>query len=265
MAITHDGISTSSLPYTDRVRPVTAGQPLQWLAAGWRDLLAVPTVSLCYGLLFTIVGVILTIGLWRTQMIYMALPLASGFMLLGPALTLGLQSISRDLERGERPSLAGALLAWRSNARPILSAGIAFMFLFLLWLRLAELVFALAFPDTVTLDAQSLLSTTLFTAHGLLFLALFLALGAAIAALAFAGGAFALPLLLDRQVGMPEAIATSFSAVILNLRTMVPWAAMLVVLTIVGMAAFYIGLAVTLPLAGHATWHAYRAVIRPDV
>jgi uncharacterized membrane protein len=55
----------------------------------------------------------------------------------------------------------------------------------------------------------------------------------------------------------------AFTAVMLNLPTMVLWAAMLVVLTVAGMALFFVGLVVTLPLAGHATWHAYRAVIRP--
>jgi uncharacterized membrane protein len=45
---------------------------------------------------------------------------------------------------------------------------------------------------------------------------------------------------------------------------MAVWAAMLVVLTVAGMAIGFVGLVVTLPLAGHATWHAYRAVIRPQ-
>jgi len=111
---------------------------------------------------------------------------------------------------------------------------------------------------------QGLLNATFFTADGLLFLVFFLALGAGVAALAFAGGAVALPMLLDRPIGMGEAVATSFTAVMLNVRTMALWAAILVVLTVAGMAALYIGLAITLPLAGHATWHAYRAVIKPD-
>jgi uncharacterized membrane protein len=79
--------------------------------------------------------------------------------------------------------------------------------------------------------------------------------------LTFAAGAFALPLLLDRQAGMVEAVATSWTAVMTNLPAMAVWAAMLVLLTAAGMAAAIVGLAVTLPLAGHATWHAYRAVV----
>jgi len=261
MPITRGEASAPSLPYAYRV-PVV--DPVRWLAAGARDLMAAPVASLCYGLLFVIAGYVLTFGLWRIHSIYLLLPLVSGFMLLGPALTLGFQAISRDLERHGRPSLAGALLAWRANAGPIFYAGLAFMFLFLVWFRLAELVFALSFPDVIGMDGSSVIHATLFTAEGQTFLALFVGLGAGMAVLAFAGGAFALPMLLDRNVGMSEAVATSFTAVMLNLRTMALWAALLVVLTVAGMAVFYVGLAVTLPLAGHATWHAYRDVIRSD-
>jgi uncharacterized membrane protein len=93
----------------------------------------------------------------------------------------------------------------------------------------------------------SLLNTTFFTADGRVFLALFLAFGAAVAALAFAGDAFAFQMLQDRQVSASEALATSFAATV-----------------VAGMATMFIGLAVTLPLAGYASWHAYRAVIRPE-
>jgi uncharacterized membrane protein len=256
---------TPSLPYAYQVRRVEIGEPFRWLAAGWRDLRAAPVASLSYGLLFVIAGYVLTLGLWRINTIYLALPLISGFMLLGPALTLGFQAISRDQERHEQPSFTRALLAWRGNAGPIFYAGAAFMFLFLVWFRLSEYIFALSFPDVMEVEARGVLNALLFTTDGQTFLALFLVLGAVIATLAFAGGAFALPLLLDRKIGMAEAIATSFTAVMLNLGTMVVWAALLVALTVVGMAVFYVGLAITLPLAGHATWHAYRAVIGPDV
>jgi uncharacterized membrane protein len=264
MSMTQSGISALSPAYAGRVRQVSFEQPFQWLAAGVRDFIAAPLPSLCYGLLFVIAGYVLTFGLWRVGSIYMLWPLASGFMLVGPALTLGFQAISRDLERHRRPSFIGALLAWQANAGPILHAGMAFMFLFLVWFRLAELTFALCFPFTAGLDVQGLLNATFFTSGGLLFLTLFSALGAGVAAAAFAGGAFALPILLDRDVGMCEAIATSFTAVMQNRGTMALWAATLVVLTVAGMAAFYVGLVITLPLAGHATWHAYRAVIRSD-
>jgi uncharacterized membrane protein len=250
-------------PFAGRVVPVAVGAPLTWLAAGWRDLWASPGASLAYGMIFVLAGMVLTVALLAVNMIYLFVPLATGFLLVGPAATLGFYAISRDLEAGRQPTFAGALLAYRSNPGPMLYVGFALLSLFLVWLRLSQLVFALTFPSAIGFDAQSLVHATLFTGDGQIFLAITLAMGAVMAALAFAGAAFALPLLLDRPVGMVEAVATSWTAVVMNLPAMVVWAVLLVVLTAAGMAVGFIGLAVTLPLAGHATWHAYRAVIRP--
>ena len=79
----------------------------------------------------------------------------------------------------------------------------------------------------------------------------------------FAGGAFALPMLIDRDVGAGEAMTTSFTAVAMNLCAMAVWAIILVALVAVGMAVFFVGLIVALPIAGRAAWHAYKATIRP--
>jgi uncharacterized membrane protein len=51
-------------------------------------------------------------------------------------------------------------------------------------------------------------------------------------------------------------------AVVLNARTMALWAALVVLFTGAGLVLGFVGLAVTLPLVGHASWHAYRATIR---
>ena len=262
MSLVHDA-AASSLPYSDRVRQVQADQPMRWLGDGMRDYLAAPVVSSVFGLVFAAVGLALAYALWRTPFFYLLLPLACGFMLLGPVATTGFQAISRDLERRSRPSIPAAFSALKANAGPIFYAALAFMLLFMAWLRISEILFALTFPAGTSLDAQSLLNATFFTADGLKFLALFVVFGFCVAALAFAAGAFSLAMLIDRPVGAFEAIATSFAAVAMNARTMAIWAAILVVLTAVGMAFFFVGLVVTLPIAGHAAWHAYRATIRP--
>ncbi len=130
--ITHGGVPASSLPYADRVRSVDSDQPFLWLAAGWRDFMTAPAASLTYGLLFVVAGLALTYGLWRTNNIYLLLPLASGFILLVPLLSVGFHAISRDIEQGKRPSFSGALFAWQANAGSMVNAALAFMFMFLL-------------------------------------------------------------------------------------------------------------------------------------
>jgi uncharacterized membrane protein len=104
-----------------------------------------------------------------------------------------------------------------------------------------------------------------YSSRSLPFLAFGVACGAVLAAVAFAISAFSIPYLLDRRSSnMFEAIATSVAAVRINLRPMALWAALIVVLVVLGMVPGMIGLVVTLPLVAYATWHAYRDVVRFD-
>jgi uncharacterized membrane protein len=238
------------LPYAERVRLVGADQPFVWLRAGWRDFRCAAAGSLAYGLIFVLLGLVLTTVLWRLARIELVLPLAGAVMVALPWLALGLHQVSREIDRRGRPSFL------RDNAGSIMNAALAVLFVFLFWVHFSELAFALAFPLDARLDA-----TGFWSAGGLEFMALSLALGAGLLALTFMGGAFSLPMMLDRDADLAEAVATSFTACRMNPRTMAIWAALVVALIGAGMAFAWIGLAVTLPVAGHASWHAYRAVV----
>jgi uncharacterized membrane protein len=251
----------TGLPYADRVRAVGTDEPFRWLAAGWRDFRTTPWVSLAIGGIVVATGFVLTLGLTAAGYFYLTAPLIVGFMLVGPSLTVGYYAISREVEAGRRPTLSGALAAWRANPGPILGLGLALVAFLVLWMRFAALIFAIFFPYAM-MDVQALLNATLFTVSGLSFLGVGTLVGGVMAALAFAAGAFSLPMMLDRKVGMLEAVVTSVVAVVLNARTMMVWAALVVLFTGAGLLLGYVGLAVTLPLVGHASWHAYRATIR---
>jgi uncharacterized membrane protein len=252
----------SLLPFADRVRVVTTDEPFRWLAAGWHDFRRGRGISAAYAFLFVVFGLVLAFGLAAADAEYLILPLSAGFLLVGPALTVGFYAISRDLEAGREPSLASAFGAWRNNPGPLFAGGLALVVFLVIWLRFAALVFALSFPD-VGFDWERIVVATLFTRQGLTFLAIGTAVGAVMATFAFLVGAFSLPLMLDRKVGLLEAMATSAVAVVLNARAMAVWACLIVLFTAVGLASWYIGLCVTLPLVGHAAWHAYRGVIIP--
>jgi len=140
--------------------------------------------------------------------------------------------------------------------------GLLLLLFLAVWLGFAALLFALSFPDA-GFDWERVVMGTLFTAKGWSFLAFGTAVGAVMATIAFVAGAFSLPLLLDRRTGLLEALATSVTAVRLNPRAMAVWAGLIVLFTAAGLATWYIGLCVTLPLIGHASWHAYRAVLPP--
>src|SRR5271156_1095663 len=115
MAEIYDSSAYAARPFADRVARVTADAPFTWLAAGWRDFRASLAVSLTYGLIFVLAGALLTWALYAANVFYLFVPLATVFMLGGPAATLGLYAISRALEAGRKPSLSTALLAFRTN------------------------------------------------------------------------------------------------------------------------------------------------------
>lgn len=258
---TEGDFARTGLPYADRVRAVGTDEPFRWLTAGWRDFRAAPSASIALGLIVVLAGFVLTAGLALAGYFYLTAPLMVGFLLVGPALTVGYYALSRDVEEGRTPSLGTALAAWKANPGPLLGLGLALVAFLVLWMRFAALIFAIFFPYSM-LDVQALLNATLFTTEGISFLCVGTLVGGVMAAVAFAAGAFSLPLMLDRKVGLVEALVTSVIAVVLNARAMAVWAALLVLFAGAGLLAGYVGLAVTLPLLGHATWHAYRATIR---
>ena len=251
----------SSLPFASRVRCVPSDEPFRWLAAGWVDFRRSRGLSAAYAFLFVLAGTWLTTGLAMSDMGYLIVPLGAGFLLVGPALTLGFYAISRDLESGDEPTLRRAFCAWKSNPEALIGMGLGMVVFLLLWLLFAALVFALAFPDA-GFDWERALVSTLFTDRGLWFLGFGSAVGALMAGTAFLFGAFSLPLMLDRKTELAEALAISATAVAVNPRAMAVWAGLVVLFIGAGLATWYVGLCVTLPLIGHATWHAYRAVIR---
>lgn len=249
------------LPYQDRVNTVTIDDTFQWLAAGWRDFKAAGWVSIGYGLIFVVAGILLTVGLFIAGLEYLIPLMISGFLLVGPALTVGFHAISRDLERGDQPNLRRALGSWRANSAPLLGAGLALVLFMIVWARLAVMIFALSFPYT-SLDPQSMLNAVLFSVEGYIFLTVGTAVGGVLAVLVFMGSVASLPIMLDEGAGFLEAVVISVVAVALNFRAMLFWAMIIVVITGAGLIAGYIGLVLTLPLIGHASWHAYRGLIK---
>jgi uncharacterized membrane protein len=86
--------------------------------------------------------------------------------------------------------------------------------------------------------------------------------GFVLASVAFAVSAVSIPMLVDRDISAIEAVIVSIRATLANWRAMAFWAGLIVVFTAMALVPFFLGLALVLPLIGHATWHAYRDLIR---
>ncbi|MFI5022549.1 MAG: DUF2189 domain-containing protein [Alphaproteobacteria bacterium] len=243
-----------------RIRLVAVDRPWTWLAKGWSDLVQAPQVSLAYGGVLVVVSFVLTLGLYLFDLLYLLLPLAAGFMFLAPALAVGLYDTSRRLAAGEACSIKLALGAWRRSPGQIASLGLVLMFCHLVWVRIATLLYPLFFdgPNPRLADLPNIL---FFSPMSLPFLVTGTVIGGIFAVVVFALSVVSFPMVIDRDVSTFSALATSVAAVRHNWRPMALWAALISVFITVGLALFYIGLAVALPLIGHASWHCYKDVV----
>jgi uncharacterized membrane protein len=248
------------------IRRVELDRPWQWLARGWRDLTQALVVSIGLGLVFAVVSWLLTFGLWWGGYLYLVLPMATGFMIVGPILAIGFYEISRRLAAGERVNLISTFDVFRRNPRQIAVMGFILLLVLLTWIRIAAMIFML-YWGLEPPSFQDLVVNTFLRPSSLPFLIFGVGVGGLFAFLAFAISAVSIPMLADRpRVDAITAIVTSVRAVRENPGPMLLWAAIIAVATGAGLATLYLGLIVVVPLFGYATWHAYRDLVsRPEV
>ncbi len=95
------------------------------------------------------------------------------------------------------------------------------------------------------------------------FVAVYAAVGGVFAALVFSTSVVSIPMILDRDTDALTAGITSIRVVLDNTLVMLQWGALLTVIVAASLWFWGIGLLVAGPVLGHASWHAYRASVRP--
>ena len=252
------------------MRTVTLARPLIWLALGWRDLIRCGMLSFLHGLAIAAFGAGLL--LLAHQRFWLLAGAFSGFLVMAPVLATSLYAMSRALERG-RPVgwrlLRDTWLSWQQS-RFSDRAGYWCLVRFGLLLGLAGTGWVLTSAALITLVAPvPILQPLDFLRHVVLapspgLFVTWLALGGVLAAPIFASSVVAMPLLLDKRVTLWRAVLASWDTVLANPVTMALWAAVLLLMVGIGFATALLGLVVLLPLAGHASWHAYRDLVLAD-
>lgn len=242
-------------------RQVPFWRPLHWLDAGVKDLLVSTGPSLAHGAAMILGSALIMLAGW------FYLPLLAGaftgFLLVAPILATGLYELSRRIGRGETPGLGDALSVWRRAGRGPLMLGLALAAVGTLWVLVSVLTLAGMTPEPVR-GLASFFDVAVFraanTAERAHLFWLWLMAGGLLAALVFAAAAVSVPLLVDRSIGVREAVLASVEAVAQNPAPMVLWACLILAGTAIGVVTA-IGLAVIWPILGHATWHAYRDLV----
>ena len=105
--------------------------PLGWLSKGVSDLKKAKSLSLTYGLTFAILGAILIFIAAKN-------PVWSAAFLLGPFLAIGLYELSRQIEKGKKPSLKDSIHKIRENLVNLGFFAVLLGILLMIWLRISR-------------------------------------------------------------------------------------------------------------------------------
>lgn len=245
------------------VRRITRVDIAEALGAGLRDFQAKPFFGLFFGTLYAAGGIAILLSVTALDMTYLAYPLASGFALIGPFVAVGLYEVSRRRENGA-PITFGTL--WKAVRARSEVGWMAFvtLFIFIIWMYQVRLLMALSFGLNASFSTlPQFLTAILTTREGLFFLGIGNMIGAALSLILFSLTVVSFPLLLDRDVDFVTAMITSVRSVVMSPGPMIGWAFVVVILMMISALPFFLGLIVTLPILGHATWHLYRRLVEP--
>jgi uncharacterized membrane protein len=239
------------------VARVSALRPLTWLYRGWLDMRR-PT-SLAYGALIVAAG--WTLFVFCNTHPYLIAAAISGFLLVGPVMSAGLCEISRRYSLGEPASFDDSLDGFARNRHALFEFSGILAASAILWFGISALmlgtVFHIAAPDMRETLYQGFLEST----NRSQVLA-YITIGGLLAAAVFAVSVVSIPLIIDRHATAGQAMRASVKAVFSNIPAMILWSALILGLTVIGFATLLFGFLFVAPLLGHATWHAYKDLIR---
>jgi uncharacterized membrane protein len=261
MATAKQAVLSDVSAATPRVRRIGISDLRDALAKGLDDFRAMPTHSLFLIVIYPIVGLILLRFTFGYAMLPVIFPLVAGFALIGPLAALGLYELSRRRELGLGPSWDALKAFHLSRVGAIALLGAVLMVIFIAWLIAAMMIYWDIFRDWAPLSFKDFIHNIFETPSGQKLILVGCGVGFVFALVAFAISVVSFPLLVDRNISVGSAVLTSVKAVARNPLTMALWGLIVAAALVLGSLPILVGLAVVLPVLGHATWHLYRKVV----
>lgn len=246
------------------VRKIGVGDLRDALAEGLADFWAMPTHVVFLSLIYPVVGLVLARLAFGYDVLPLLFPLVAGFALVGPFAALGLYELSRRREAGLDTSWNHAFDPFRSRSFGAIAAlGFLLLVIFVVWLAVAYGIYVAIFGNAPAASIPDFLRQIFTTPAGWTLIVVGNGVGFLFALLVLVISVVSFPLLLDRAVSPAVAMRTSVRAVLANPGPMALWGLIVAALLVIGSLPFFVGLAVVMPVLGHATWHLYRRVVAP--
>ncbi len=247
------------------IRKIGPSDLSEALRLGWEDFKAVPSHAIILCVIYPVLGLVLFRMVLGYSVLPLLFPLAAGFTLIGPFAALGLYELSRRRERGEEAAAWDAMQVLRAPSfGAMLELGTLLLVLFIVWIAAADAIYIATFGNAPAASIPDFATRVLTTPKGWSLIIVGCGVGFLFAVVALCVSVVSFPLMLDRHATAIDAIRTSLRAVMENPVPMAAWGLIVAVLLVLGSLPFFVGLAVVLPVLGHATWHLYRKVVEPD-
>ncbi len=248
------------------IRPLTLADIRMALRKGVDDFAHFCSDVMVMALLYPAIGILLAFAAFHRDMLHLFFPMAAGFALIGPFVATGLYELSRRREAGEPASWAQALAVFRpAVAGPVLALGLYLAVLYAIWLYAAAWIYEITMGPALPATLSSFATELTTTSEGYAMITIGLAVGFVFALLVLVSSLISFPMLIDRRVGLPVAVAASFRLARQSPRAVCFWGLTVAAILIVASIPAFLGLILALPILGHATWHLYRATVRfPD-
>ena len=232
------------------------------LAKGFADFMAKPTHMMFLCLIYPIVGVLLARAAMGSALMPLFVPLVAGFAIIGPFAAIGLYEISKRREEGLDTSWRQVFAIARSpSLGAICVGGLILLTVFIAWLAAANAIYDVTLGPAPPASLGVFVSSVLKTPAGWTLILFGNAVGFVFSVIALTIGIVTFPLLLDRDVGLATAIRTSARCVARNPLVLLVWGFIIAGTLLVAMLPLFVGLAIAMPVLGHATWHLYRKLV----
>ena len=252
--MSEDSVKLRTPLHVRRVHPL---RTLMWLRRGWLDFMNAPLIGVLHGLAAAGFGAVILALAW--DKFWLLAGAFSGFLLVAPGLLTGLYAVSRAMHRGEPVGFKTVWSVWARFDRRLATFGLLLMLAGTGWVLTSAAFITLNVHPAVTTPVDFLRRVVLSKESGLF--EMWLMLGGVMAAPVFASSIVAIPLMMDRQVGVMRAVLTSWRTVMVNPIAMALWAAVIMSLSLFGLATLLLGLVLIVPVLGHAHWHAYQDLV----
>lgn len=260
------GEVATHLGSSDYVEPslndMTLSNVRRALSLGLQDVLRFRSDVLAFVIVYPMIGLALAFLAFEQALLPMLFPLAAGFALLGPVASIGMYEMSKQHEESGQTSWGSALRSLRSRVvGPVMMLGLFLLGWFMLWMAAAFAIYSITLGPAMPVSTLGFVADVFTTPAGWMMILMGMAVGAGFAFVVLMVAAISFPMLIDKPVGLPMAVATSITVVQRNLIPMLAWGLAVSVLLALATLPVFLGLIVVLPWLGHATWHLYRMCV----